>query len=246
MRHALIVALFLGGCTLLNDPGMHMGNVRDAPALDAERVIYDDFCDRYADLACRGMQECCMAGAPNNCVDVLTRTCDETVARNLLRDGRTGYDPVIAAEVFAEAEALVATCDPAILDWARDSLFRMLTGTRAAGAVCSPDTEVPFDTPTLYSCADDNACIFNGIDRWTCQTPVGRGGACYLDTDCVEGLWCSRSSTGCAERLPVGAACDPDLDGCQGVCVCDDGTCASGRCFAPTANAIYCNLFVRR
>lgn len=249
---SLLTFVLLGSCTLLNDPGMHMGNVRDTSEIDAERVVYDDFCDELAAFGCEAGERCCTGASPGpDCVAVLTESCDASFGRTLLRDRRAGYDEIAAARVLEEARALASTCDPGLLAWYRTFVQEILAGSRVLGAECTPEAlDGGIDIAAFYSCTDDNACIFGGIDRWNCLPRASVGAGCLFEPDCQPGLYCAGAfgSGTCQPRLPVGAECSPSRDVCEGVCICDAAPvepdpCAAAHCVAPSVEAIYCNVF---
>jgi hypothetical protein len=252
-RTASLLASFLllGSCTLLNDPGMHMGNVRDTSAVDAARVVYDDFCNELAAFGCEAAERCCTAVTPGpSCVADLTESCDASLGRTLFRDRRAGYDEIAAARALEEARTLGSTCDPGLLTWYRTLASDILAGSRVLGAECTPEPmDGGFDVAAFYSCTGDNACIYGGIDRWNCLPRAGMGAGCLFGPDCQDGLYCAGpfGSGTCQPRLPVGAVCSTTGDGeeCQDICVCDAVGCATAHCVAPTSEAVYCNVFTR-
>jgi hypothetical protein len=229
--------LLLTGCTLLNDPAAHMGGARDVPAaVDVPEIPLDDLCDQLAALYCGAMANCCMSVAtPPDCVARVTTGCDGTFGRGLLRDARTGYDPAAAAAYFAAGRSLAATCEPEMLEWSRNLLPVILDGIRAPGAECTPDAiDGGFDFGALLSCdGAEYACVYGGLDRWTCAARVGEGAGCYLQSDCSDGLYCDGVPGVCRPRLPAGAPCDPEGDECAGVCY-------PSNCIDPSEELLYC------
>lgn len=242
MRPFLLFAL-LTGCTLINDPASHMGELRDAPPnADVPTIPLDDFCDQLAELYCGAIRNCCMSQPlPMDCVATSTDRCDATFGRSLLRDARTGYDETAAAAYLAEGHALASACSTDILVWQRSLFTTILDGIRSPGSDCTPEmVSMGFDYAAVLSCeGPDYACIFGGIDRWTCASRVGEGAGCYFSTDCLDGLYCDASPGFCRPRLTSGSPCTDGEDQCVGICF-------DGACVDPGEETIYCYAFFDR
>lgn len=240
--------LALGGCSLVNDPSGHMGGSADAgPSVDAgpEPIAASQYCNELAEFACESAGACCRLGDPTpTCVAEVRSACDTSFGTTILADPRTGYDPLRAGEAFARARVLAATCEPSILDWYSDQRTGFpsaLAGSVTGGNRCTPRslTAADFDIAAFYSCLDDDqACIFNGIDSWSCTSRASATESCYLDTDCQDNLFCDYGLTGmspgrCAPQRMPGLPCTERGGECLDVCYMNV-------CVAPTRDTIYC------
>lgn len=248
MRRLLLVSL-VTGCTLLNDPASHMGNLPDAPVLDAEQLAYVNLCPAIAEIACSGWDGCCMGSEPPpGCRARVAADCQADIEP--LNDLRVGFDPVAAAESIAEGRALAAACDPALLVWYRNLYTNIFPGTIGPGSECTPRSVSDF--AALFSCAGGNACIAVGgaADRFICAPRATEGQSCVLQTDCTNELYCTSTDIGtvgtCMPRLAQGEVCTI-VDSCVGICFCtanDRGLCMDpGVCIDLDSEALYCNLF---
>lgn len=247
----LLSALALGACSFVNAPADHMGGARDAgpdtgaPDAGLEPIPYDQYCNELAVLACESADACCTLGEPTpTCVAEVRTGCDSTFGATLLVDPRTGYDGMRAAEAFVRARALAATCDVAILAWYGDQRMGFpsaLAGSVGGGEVCTPTSldMKSFDAAAFYSCIDDDqACIYNGTDRFTCTARAAAGGVCYFSTDCADDHFCDYAATGgipgvCAPQRAPGGACTERGSQCLDVCYED-------QCVAPEMATVYC------
>jgi hypothetical protein len=243
-----LFALLIGGCSLVNDPSSHQGGAADAGQPDAgpPRVEATEFCGRFARLHCDAFFSCCdthpmrTAESYMACVEDAESDCAAAFG-TIIIDHRTGYDPMVAAEVIEEGRGYVEMCDPNIVTWSweRSGYQRALTGTVDGGDLCTPhNTELNdnFDKPALFSCmGPSRACVPTGGD-WSCLSRADRGGHCVLYWDCVDGLRCDWSnilSPMCAPRLATGMPCNADPE-CESL-VCIDHTCRDR-----TQQNVYC------
>lgn len=232
----------LGACTVVNDPGRHQGG----PGL----VQASEFCRIYAELVCDGHFDCCSAAQERSeqswasCVreeeDACARGTDLVgpVIGEIVVDGRTGYDPRIAAEALEEGRALTASCSTELLWWRYDrmGLQRGLTGTVAPGEECTPGPLVGlrFDFAALFSCEGANRACVESSGQWDCLARRDVDGRCRLYWDCQDGMYCTSLLGGtCQPRKPEGESCDADV-------VCESLHCGAGRCAEPTPDDVYC------
>jgi hypothetical protein len=167
---------------------------------------------------CRSTLEC---AAPSPLV--LSGSCDE------LDDG--SFRCRQAAKL---GEACDGSCDRNLcLD------LTSFTGTRMChkeeGLTCGESLTCEAVAPLGGSCADSPACATGShcdFDSKTCLTDGGPGAPCFFQTECGDGTSCNGSS--CVAHLPIGAACNPDVD------TCANGSCQSGTC---AVTGFVCALF---
>ncbi|HJL16263.1 MAG TPA: hypothetical protein RMH99_11440 [Sandaracinaceae bacterium LLY-WYZ-13_1] len=230
----------LAGCALVNDPGAHQ-----------DPVELDEICGALAELQCESYERCCPAldgplteDERDACELSARASCrDDPLQGALYEDPRAGYDALTAAQTIAEGYGFLDdACDTGIADWyrRRDGLFRFLTGTVAGGGECTPrsDPGNPGSDPdvaALFSCADfDQSCAPDRTGtQWSCVARGGEDDPCLLFLDCVDGLFCDRSSQTCQPRLGLDYSCSSDEQ-------CESLSCAAGRCVPRTARSVFC------
>ncbi len=268
MRCSLIVVVvLLAGCSLVNDPNRHTGGIDSGiadsgpPDAGPPRLERGDICMAYAELTCAGIFGCCSAAprppSPAQLTQCLTDAqiaCANNAVINYTNDPRTGYDPVVGAEVFEQGRRLVESCSTDYLRWWTERSFgmqRSLTGTVEGGADCTPMQFWPpdqADVPALLSCEGTNLACRPGAggvaDRWFCTQRQQAGGRCLVYFDCVDGLYCTEynliEQTGtCRARLPNGSPCGGPTD-CQSLTCLDPLGGNAKICLQPTADLVYC------
>jgi hypothetical protein len=159
----------------------------------------------------------------------------------------TGYDRANAADVFAEYERLARACDLTVAEWgaSMNGLRSLTRGTLAPGASCQPaalDLVAMNDTAAahLFACTDpeEQACLPSATS-WSCNPRSAKGGACFMDMNCLEGLFCTNSKAlriqggTCNVRKDNGASCDFPSD-------CASLACKSGTCAPRDRQTIFC------
>lgn len=252
-RLAILAALAfaLTGCLAVNPPSAHMGGAAsDAGPGDAglARIAVGSFCPQMAQVACTGYESCCPSHSIDMmaCVSALTDVCNHGLGPILL-DARTGYSETVAAQVIAEGQALVATCDPGIVAWysSRAGLQRVMQGTIAGGDSCTTRAD---DGAAYFSCMNlEQGCIGSGTS-FHCTARVPTGMTCHTDADCVEGDYCQGAVAGsnpilglpghCALREAIGHACTTD-SACE-TYLCD--TTTAHQCAALNSMNAYCGF----
>jgi hypothetical protein len=236
MRFGIALACALSGCSLVNDPGVHRGGTPDA-GTDAgpPTIAPADACSELVRLFCEARIACCPAAAGEDfesCrADAMT-TC-QMIVGPYVTDGRTGYDPVIAGAVVAEARRLAETCDPDIVEVlaTKEGLLSVFQGVAPEGGSCSI-----FDAPTLLSCRrrDRLVCQPMGLG-FNCLPERAEAEACAFSLSCETGLYCPTTEPRtCAPQLGEGQPCMEGAD-CQSY-VCDTTTMECG----PRTQDVYC------
>jgi hypothetical protein len=235
---ALVLAVALPGCLLVNPPSAHMqgGGLTPVPATQ--------FCAEMARVACTGYLSCCDTATLDmpTCVSSIQSNCAMGFGPIII-DPRTGYSETVAAEVLAEGEALVADCSIDIVAWysARMGLQRVLQGTVPGGGVCSMSAS---DVPAYFSCSDlDQGCIGSGMN-FACRDRLATGMPCFVAPDCVETDYCMGGAPilgfpgRCAPREAIGAPCGADGDCSTYLCT----PMAPRTCAALDQQSAYCGL----
>ncbi len=248
------VALFslsFAGCSLVNDPGRHMGgggtdggteaDARGAPDGGPPPLAAEDACGVLVSAYCEAYENCCAmpVRTRGECETTALQRCQEGV-EPYLTDSRTGYDPVLAGALVAEGRALLATCDPAIVRWFTYDLLTAMRGTLARTEVClTLGQVVDEDYAGIFSCSRDGHLVCrplsSPIGDWTCQGLSSEMGTCNYLLHCDDGLTCTGSLvfTGmCVPQRGDGVACDV-ADQCQSL------DCVGGACREPDRD-IYC------
>jgi hypothetical protein len=217
-------------------------------APDRNHVKAGMVCARLAEIQCAGEAACCAAPGRDfaTCRSEQTQACKTLL---LLDDvsaaDAVGFDPDAASQAFGELERRAAVCDPSIAAWAvsTDGFLGSIGGTLVKGESCKPDgglnASASAVTIALVSCqlGAGVACLPTAMD-WTCAPRVGPKGACFVDLNCEEGLYCDNPmgslDGSCAERKAPGAACASATE-CRAF-ICQKGKCAAEQ----DVQAAYC------
>jgi hypothetical protein len=208
---------------------------------DRNMVTVGELCSRMAHIQCAGEQYCC--DAPSRDLDTC-REKGESACTNTLQLDVIGMSDLLVvddAEVeaaFAEFEQRASECDLEVKAWAtsRELMTGILGGSLAEGADCTPEDEndvVDLGT-AMFACADgaDVVCLpGDGAAPWTCEQRSQVAGDCFVDWNCIDGLYCSVGV--CTERRADGEACTA-ANQCASL-FCEDMVCA-----APTQQLVYC------
>ncbi|UJR82499.1 hypothetical protein [Sandaracinus amylolyticus] len=223
-----LLSIVLGGCSVVNATSDH----RDP-------IPSSEFCSVFAEVACRGLVECCPSAAGVDfeaCLGPAAAQCAQDFG-TLAADPRTGYDADAAARVAAEGNALVDTCSLALSDWIlqRTGFQSVLAGTVPGGERC--DAPTIDDVAPIFSCErDDQSCVYDGT-AWECSARRAQGERCLLTWDCQDGLYCAGVfGTGtCEPRQADGSLCVNDE-------ACSSLVCRTGRCVPRTVEDVYCGM----
>lgn len=254
MRLALcssLTALSLSGCLAVNPPSAHMGGTgSDGGVGDGglAGIPVGSFCPEIARIACAGYETCCPSPTIDTpmCESLFTDTCNRGLGPILL-DAKAGYSETVAAQVAAEGQALIASCDIGIVAWynSRAGLQRVFQGTIAGGDVCATRAD---DAAAYFSCMNLVQGCIGSAGNFHCTARLATGMTCHADPDCVEGDYCQGSAPGsnpifglpghCAPREANGAPCTAN-----GACMtylCD--TMGTHQCVALDQPRAYCGL----
>ena len=252
MRRALSLSLglALSGCLLVTPPSGHMGSTDGGADANLQPVTASAACGEIAIVACTGYENCCHDGhtvTMNDCITALQTSCDSRLGP-VFRDPKTGFSPVVAAEVLAEGRALANACDPGIIAWynSRSGLQRAMQGTIPAGQLCAMRGD---DAAAYFACRDfENGCIGDNSAGYYCSARHGDDLACHSDPDCVADDYCEGGAPGgnpilgfpghCRPRLATGAPCT--VDGACASFLCDTAT--THLCVDVTSASAYCGL----
>jgi hypothetical protein len=209
-----------------------------------------EVCERIATIQCAGEASCCdMPGRDfEACKATMKKGCiDELFLDAMTANPITGYDRENAVDVFAEYESLARRCDLSVAEWgaSMNGLRAMTRGTLAAGADCRPApldliSPGPRAAAFLLACTgfETHAC-FPKASSWSCAPREPEGGACFMDMNCVDGLFCTNSKARslqggtCNARKADGAPCDFPSD-------CASLACKGGTCAAHTQHNLFC------
>jgi hypothetical protein len=220
-------------------------------AEDRNDVPAGEVCERIATIQCAGEASCC--DAPGRSFEDCKNTMKDGCIRELQLDAITtqsitGYDRGFAKDVFSEYEALARACDVAVAQWgaSMDGLRALTRGTLAQGAACQPaglDLVQMNATAAahLFACTspETHACLPTATNGWSCTARAGEGGACFMDMNCLDGLFCTNSKARsiqggtCKARKADGAPCDFPSD-------CSSLACKSGTCAPRNQQTIFC------
>jgi hypothetical protein len=210
-------------------------------------------CERLSTLNCAAEQHCCMA--PGRTFD----TCKRDMLSDCTMNGHldevaqnqiAGFSATHASAAFTKLEELSAACDPSMTLWAiaPDGLRGILQGTVAPMGSCKPTgfPSVVGYGASLASCKQPatHACLFTGDGPTaapttaTCAARSGVGATCFVDTNCMDGLYCANtqmkySSGKCAAGKAAGMACTTAAE-------CASQACKSGSCVPTTSQTAYC------
>ncbi len=247
MRQAMVamgLALALGGCSLVLDPGRHMGDAAmdsatpdadaDVPTLDVNNV-----CSAMASVFCEGRSHCCSMGAPSNCVAEATDKCERWLGPVLL-EPNTHYNPERGAELLERARAAAAedSCSDDIIALVaeRDGLISAMDGTFGDGEACEANTgDLLIDAVArLFTCTEGYGCR-NEMSGWVCRPLSGMNEDCSKDFECQQALYCGELTNQCVERRDITSGCDRAWQ-CQSLyCDMTDMTCAD-----PDQDTVWC------
>ncbi len=211
-------------------------------------------CAELGLLVCGAVLRCCpiLIGYTQERLDELRTRClasyEASCMENLvpvLADPRTGFDPVRAATVIAEGNALAADCNLGYADWTTSferGLYSAMHGTIETGGTCTYE-----EGAGLFSCRD-GACLPAPITfAPVCADRACEGEPCVGDYDladygCGDELFCAPSGSGfaCARRLVEGATCTRDTQCASRLCLGAVEGGAPGACAARTIDNVYC------
>jgi hypothetical protein len=217
---------------------------------DRNDIASGEVCERIATIQCAGEASCCDAPGRDfeACKATMKQGCiDELFLDAMTANPITGYDRQLAADVFAEYEDLARRCDLSVAQWgaSMDGLRALTRGTLAAGAACQPaalDLLMPGPRAAAFLLActsfETHAC-FPKAAGWSCAPREPEGGACFMDMNCVDGLFCTNSKARnlqggtCNARKADGAPCDFSSE-------CASLACKRSACAARTQHNIFC------
>jgi hypothetical protein len=210
------------------------------------RVPAGKVCDRLTTIMCAGEQYCC----PRN--DRSIGACKQAMMNSCApyMDGWTlnpvlGYDMDRAEAAFAEFEKRASSCDTSIMPWALSNAgFRTVArGTVEPGSSCfsyDGGGAIYLDAIAMFgSCTEPGAyaCMYDTPTNWNCAPRSDVGGKCFLDINCLDGLYCEAmgSLSTCLPRKPNGATCSNLL-------MCESMHCDTtvGLCVPATLESVYC------
>ncbi len=234
------------------DSGMPSNMDAGLPLFDAggsNTVTAGNVCVRLATIQCAGEQHCCKSPGRDfaACEKAAEDSCKNTALFDMLsEDPAVGFDANAASTAFAELEHRASTCDPSVAAWAvsPDGFESSFTGTLGAGDDCTPPGGLSMASVhdlavSLVSCrlGDGLACL-PADPTWMCAQRAARGGRCFTDLNCQDGLYCDNPNSTfmgmCAPRKSAGAACQNDSE-------CDSFTCTSKSCVSgDDVQAAYC------
>lgn len=205
------------------------------------RVQPGNICDRLSTIQCAAEACCCEKPARNfnACKKGMIAYCRENLRIDVIsRDDSTGFDPVVAEQVFSQYEGMASRCDTNVVSWGTslDGLRGIVKGTIDPGRPCTPrsdwgETLDEAGAASLASCKDpaSTACSHPAPLLWTCSPRGDVGAGCITDLNCFEGLYCENPNlvllgATCKERKRKGSACTFPNE-CQSL-ICRDGKCA--------------------
>ena len=206
-------------------------------------------CTRFAQLVCRGEQQCCDAPgrSTETCLSEMAQECEqELYLDQVAAHSSAGFDQSAADAAFEELEQLVERCDPGVVRWSlsQSGLRGMFKGTLVEGQSCKPAQALTADRATqasaLLSCgpAEDIACLPKSLlGEWSCAAKQPIGASCVLDENCEANGFCDMPDAAalgrCTERLPLSALCSTDTQ-------CASFACRYQSCVEADAQAAYC------
>lgn len=211
----------------------------------------DQVCERIATIQCASEASCCAAPGRTfeSCKTTMKQGCTEVFTDEIMVNPIANYDRARAAEVFTEFERLSRLCDSNVATWvASNDGFRAFTrGTVAPDGDCEAPTRLLLPpgpgaeaAAFLFACTnpETHACLPTSSD-WKCQARGTEGSACFIDTNCVDGLFCTNTEEqaigggACNARKPEGAPCSFGAE-------CLSFVCKSAACAPLTQQTIYC------
>lgn len=219
-------------------------------APDRNDVTAGELCDRLATIQCAGAAHCCdtFSGDFAACKSTALATCNSELRLDTIAgDARVGFDAAATSAAFMSYEMRASTCDDSIPKWAVSSSGFMsgFTGTVAADGDCMPMDGLAAGMSELFaalaSCnrAAGLACL-PAMDGWKCAARAPAGGACILDFNCQDGLYCDGAVFGnltsgtCTTGKAAGADCGFATE-------CASLVCAKDKCAAAGDDqAVFC------
>jgi hypothetical protein len=218
---------------------------------DAARndVPGDQVCDRIATIQCASEASCCAAPGRTfeDCKAIMKKGCEDVFLDQIMANPIANYDRARATQVFTEYERLSRLCDVNVATWvASNAGFRAFTrGTLAGGAECLPPAKALISPGAeaaafLFACTnpDTQACLPTR-DDWLCLARGTEGSACFIDTNCIDGLFCTNTEAQeigggtCHARKPENAPCSFGAE-------CASFVCKAAACAPLTQQTIYC------
>lgn len=212
----------------------------------------DRFCADHAEIECRTLAGWCGFTAAA-CQAARQTAC--TMRVQAQRSGSRPYDSQAAAACISALAQLYRTQPIAIasLRAAEATCERVYHGNNAVGEGCRTavdcqrglicrgrclrEVQVPADGSCDQpgaTCAAGYYCALGGPSGMrTCRPALAVGQACGAQPPCQDHLRCQDMV--CTSRLPLGAACDRDLDCAPPSAYCNPytGLCADQLSFAP-------------
>jgi hypothetical protein len=184
-------------------------------------VPLEDYCDRYAEIACDYAQRCdCLMGATvEMCRTVMHGECAAEI-ETPVTDGRSTYDADAGGACLNGIRSVLSTCAMNVEAYP-GACDEVLVGTRPAGGSCDGDSDcLPglecydaacIDPPGAgEACVDGTYCpgdLFCDAGN-VCHVLRGRGQPCPEgDQACADGLFCDDRTTTCEPLLGSGETC---------------------------------------
>jgi hypothetical protein len=216
-------------------------------------VAIGDFDARYTEAVCKARVRCNLSMDAGSCGQLVGGPVPAATIE-LVYAGAIDYDPHRAGQCVSRIENM--PCDE------QDPAFRMrLVGigalpvpyaasdpcdaifsgaTQTHGGLCASPVECA--GPPRFAFPFDQRCP-NG----TCASSLGADASCFIDEDCLTGLYCAGSAGAmtCAPQQPLGAPCDAATAGCvfPNICsttLCDATTAFTAATGAPCSASVGC------
>ncbi|MFK7987878.1 MAG: hypothetical protein AB8I08_17805 [Sandaracinaceae bacterium] len=263
-RGLCVVALLLGGCSLVFDPSSRQMGASDAGASDAGATGVDaamdagpvdagpgdggpvgisavQFCAQYTEAYCTSRVECCTTAGTETVEDCTMRSLDacNSAVGEFLGNSQNAYQPERGAELVQEIRA--RACDVSAVELFRETILPTLfEGTIGLDDNCFGDP---------LACLSPNFCVRQGLPPrpWTCSaTRLAEGADCTRDWECADGLACRRGAlsvpTDCAPLLQDGEACRHSEECLSLVCGRAPGVGVTNECLERADDAVFCPL----
>jgi len=208
-----------------------------------------EICERLATIQCAGQASCCTTASSTfeDCKRTTKQGCVGEFLDAIMSDSIAGYDRSRAKIVLDEYERLARLCDVNVVAWgaSTDGFRALARGTIAPGLKCQPPASAllrpgAVAAAHLFACTspETHACL-PIIGDWLCVPRSAEGGACFMDTNCNDGLFCTNSE---ARELEGGTCNARKADGapCAFSSQCLSFACIAGACGATTQQTIYC------
>lgn len=241
---------FAGGLPSVSGTSGEPGCFNAGTDPNRNKVRSGNICDRLSTIQCAGEACCCDRPSRdfNECKQGMMQYCREHLRLDSISsDASTGFDPVVAEQVFGEYEQMASSCDINVVSWGTSfaGLRGIIKGTIDPGLPCTPrtqwgDTLDEAGAAALVSCKDPatTACSHPAILLWTCSPRADVGGGCITDLNCVDGLYCDNPDllvlgAVCKPRKAVGSACTLPNE-------CQSLICRSGKCVEVNQQNVYC------